>query len=265
MVDNNTLCAALEAAGFPEKEVKSAISTESTVKKAEKKFRGQELNKNLYLVLWSSGIAPGAKGAFTQGIKDMTKSPYSHASWSPYSDGRFWSLNASEKSLTTALIEENGALQLENLNNFTNIGGDRNYGTKYYVYSVAVTENEYARATETVKRQEHADYRYSFQQILKIGIKIVFNTDPDSFFKGYKDSGYKANWLVCSTYCMTTLCMISPRIMGFFRSCNIDLLSVSPKNITQMPFVNFLFEGNLVFEFDRWKKLYESKFGLLPN
>ncbi len=150
---------------------------------------------------------------------------------------------------------------IENLNSFENISADK---ADYSVYKIPVTEVEFSRA-HSLWIQEFENIHYSVSTLLKMGVKLLFGKSPEELFKGFNDSDINQNKMVCSTYVIASICLSAPRYIQWFRNNNFSLNAISPSNIIKIPNIHFLFSGNLVFPFDRWKQLFEKKWGPLPN
>jgi hypothetical protein len=252
MATKNELIACMSQVGYLKDDIENAFSTENTAIK-----KSDELTKNLYILLWNSNntmVGPL--------VKKVTNSIYSHASWSPFSTGVFYSVSAA-KGFDKLFFEKNGAFAEEDLNTMANVA--KSYSTQYYLYRIKVTETEYARATTIIDQQKDTNNKYSFTKLFSLGIRIIFKKNKDEFFKGYNDRSLSYYKFVCSTYTITSICQAVPRLIDWFRDNNFSITSISPKNIANIPGMDFLFQGNTLFEFDKWKKLYENKNGPLPN
>ncbi len=234
----------LSALGFEDSEINTAfnISNESIYNISDR------YPKNLYICLYSPKHGTKITGALGPLIQKVTKSDLSHSSWSIESSGSFHSMAAPGKII-------------ENLNTLENIAADK---ADYNVYKIPITEMEFSRA-HTLWINELEKLHYSVLTLLKMGTKLLFGKSPDELFKGFNDSDINKNTMVCSTYVIASLCLSAPRYIQYFRDNNFSISAISPANIQKVPGIQYLFSGNLVFPFDRWKHLFEKKYGPLPN
>jgi hypothetical protein len=256
-MNDDTLRIAMREAGFKDVDIdKAFVSQENTLSK-------DQITKNLYILLWNTeAIKNAVGGLLTNAIKKVANTEWSHSSWSPYSTGIFYSLSNKNGVLQT-LFGKRGAFVTEDLNAMTGI--TVTYGTKYNVYRLGITETEFSRAVDLQKKQEDITFRYSFGKLLSMGIKLVFKKTPEELFSGFDYNSFSLNKFVCSTYVVTSICQAVPRLINWFRVNNFATNAITPANIVKIPGIEFLFSGNLVFEFDRWKRLYESKNMPLSN
>jgi hypothetical protein len=246
----------LKQIGHSDEDIEKAFATETGI------IKSSELTKKLYIIIWNSGKPKNIMNALTPAIIAVTKSVYTHTSWSPYSTGTFYSLSGAN-GLLDFLFKENGSFVQEDLNAMKGIS--MLYDTRYNCYSIDVTETEFARATDIVKLHKNANFKYSFGKLFGMGIKFIFKKSPEELFSGFKDQTLYLQKLVCSTYVVLSICQSAPRFIQWFRENNFSTDAITPANVAKIPSAQFLFSGNLLFEFNRWKQLYEKKNGFLPN
>lgn len=243
--EDYTLEQTLYNLGYTDEEIQDALKCEGVAHTPK--------IKNVYICLYN----PESKGMSAK-IKNMTESIFSHASWSIDSSGNtFRSMNFAG---LTSFFKRNAQLVNENLNN---LQGIRDKMTSYHIYKLPVTDEEYIRAVELYKEQESGNFKYHFMNLFRIAISIMKNHEKT--MKGFNPDEITSQLQVCSSYVASCLAIIKPSIFEWFRKNDVRVAGFTPTNIRTLPGVQFMFKGNAVFEFDRWKELYEKTHGILPN
>jgi hypothetical protein len=242
--------------GYSLEKIEGALSNEASNLDTK-----NEYTKNLYILLWMSGTPKNITGIMAPIIRKVTKSDFTHSSWSIESNGQFHSLSMAN-GLFEALFKKNGAMVIEDLNALWHVSAN---DARYNVYKLPVTEIEYARAVKLWNSQLEMNFKYSGAEIIKMGVKMLFGKNPQELFDGFKDQNIFLQKLVCSTYVVSTICQAVPRLISWFRNNNFSTREITPENIQKIPGIKYIFSGNLVFEFMRWKELYTKQNGPLPN